>query len=486
MKHHILLVIIVAAVSTTALAGVAPAFERSLVEIVTTYQDTDPFMPWQRKKPGYRNGYGVAIGKRRILAPEWLLRNHKLIEVLRPGKGEKYRATVERMDVQSGLAILNVADGAFKDLLPVEIANAVPRDSELNLIQLDRTGQLQTGKAEIRQVAVDRLPGTPYSALMFNASTRLNANAVGAPLLWKGRLAGIVMRFENGTSDVLPHSVLDRFVKDVDTPPYRGFASAGFAWSPLIDPAKRRYLKVAAPRRGILVLTCLRGTGAEEALKPNDVILAWDGHAIDNQGFYQDAELGKLMFPHLIRGRRLPGDVIKAQIIRDRATITVDVRLSRRQDQNALIPANVSKEAAEYLVEGGLVIRELTGRYLQSYGSDWQRRVDSRLVNLYLTRSSDAERAGDRVVLLAGVLPDPINIGYQRFRNAVITHVNGDAIRNISDVFRIVDRDGHLRKLRLQSIGVDLVLDPKRLQEANSRLSRLYRVPQLRFQRRSH
>jgi hypothetical protein len=129
------------------------------------------------------------------------------------------------------------------------------------------------------------------------------------------------------------------------------------------------------------------------------------------------------------------------------------------------------------------VLRELTGRYLHAYGTDWQRRVDSRLVNLYLTRSNDAERAGDRIVLLTGVLPDPINIGYQGFRDAVITHVNGDAIRNMGDVFRIVDRDGSVRRLRLQSIGVDLILDPALLSEANRRLSMIYRVPRLRYER---
>ena len=121
--------------------------------------------------------------------------------------------------------------------------------------------------------------------------------------------------------------------------------------------------------------------------------------------------------------------------------------------------------------------------YLRSHGSSWQVRAQSRLVHLYLTGSVQPYEAGERVVILSQVLQDPINAGYQQLGDQVVHSVNGERVRNMSDVFRTVDRDGGIRRVALRSIGVDLVLDPAELAEANRRLAESCQIPRLRFQR---
>jgi hypothetical protein len=285
------------------------------------------------------------------------------------------------------------------------------------------------------------------------------------------------------TGLMLPYATIRHFLKDLGAPPYHGIPAAGFTWRDLVDPAKKAYLNVAGRSGGILVVSCLPGTGARETLRPNDAILKWDGTEVDNLGFYADPDFGRLAFPYLIMGHREPGDSVPVTLVRDGRETNVNVRLARHRDDLALVPENPAGERPEYLVDGGFVIRELDARYLAAHGNDWQQNVDSRLAHAYLTRRHAPAQPGQRVVILAAVLPDPINIGYQRFRDDVITHVNGEAVQCMDDVFRVVDRSGGVERLTLRGVGLDLVLNAAELAAANSRLASLYRIPELRHRR---
>ena len=456
----------------------------SLVEIIVNYQEYSAFLPWQKKKPRMRSGYGVAVGRNLVLTVERLVRNHQLVEMRRARSGKKIFASVLISDPQAGLALLKVADAEAMDSIPhLEIAEDVPRTAGLNILQHDETSQVQSGNSTIRQISVEQLPWTSHSTLAFKLLCDVSVNGEGAPALHHGRLAGIIIGYESSsrTATMLPYPVIRQFMENAVNLPYEGFASAGFFWSTLVDPAKRSYLGVSEQNRGILILSVLPGTGAGNTLKANDVILQWDGRDIDPMGYYNDNDFGRLSFPHLIKHRREPGDTVPVKIIRVGSATNVMVKLSRKMDSDALIPENTAGRRAEYLVEGGMIIRELTGRYLMAHGSGWEQSVGSRLAHLYHTRKHMPSEPGERIMILAGVLPDPINIGYQKFRNQLITHINGNPVKNMKDVFRIYDRDKRVERIRLQSIGVDLVLDSQSLDDANKRIARSYRLPALSY-----
>jgi hypothetical protein len=280
-----------------------------------------------------------------------------------------------------------------------------------------------------------------------------------------------------------PCETLRRFKDDAGQPPYEGVASAGFMWQELVDPAKRAYLGVSGETGGVQVVSCLPGRGAAEALRAGDVILRWDSFDVDALGFYEDPEYGRLALPYLILGRRRPGETVPAVVVRGGRKIETQVRLARWSDDDALIPENIEGRREEYIVEGGLILRDLTAAYFRAFGGDWQRRVDPRLAHLYVTRRHAPERPGDRVVLLSGVLPDAINIGYEGFRDAIVTKVNGRPVRNLRDVFAAAERDGCVSRVTLRSVGADLVLDRDELGAANARLAKQYRIPERAYRR---
>ncbi len=481
MKRLLNLLVLSACLLVTALCVAED--QAPVVRVTATYQQYDPFMPWQRLDPGARGGFGIVIDSEHVLTCEFLVRNHTLIEVQRARSGENLNASLVIADPQIGLALIRVDDPDFAEgmLLP-QLSSSTPVDSEVEIAQIDSTRAIQRGDGRIVKTIVDALPDVPYSSLQFDVLTDLNVDGSGAPVFIDEQLAGIMLSYNRGTrtGKMLDASLIKRFIDDALSDEYQGFASAGFAWQPLIDPIKRNYLNVPDEPVGVQVLSCLPGTGAESALMPNDVVLAWDGFSIDNLGFYSDPDYGRLLFPQLIKGQRRPGDRVPVKIVRDKIIQTVELELTCLDEQKDLIPDNFIELPQSYLVEGGLIIQELTGRMLLAYGGQWQTRADSRLVHLYLTRKQSPKTPGDRIVLLTSVLPDPINIGYQHLRNQIVEKVNGESVRNIKDVFRIVSRDGNVERLTLRAMGVDVVLDTEALKEANERIGNLYRIPELR------
>ncbi len=482
MKHRPLLTLMFLTIALIPLGAYADS--APVVRVMTTYQEYDPFQPWQKRSPSTRAGFGVVINETHVLTTARLVRNHTLIEVQLARSGEKITATLVKADPQVNLALLHIATNAQQTPLPPQttIAEEVPLRSEVEIIQIDETRAIQRGDGRILKTLVDDLPYYPYSALQDDVLTDLNVDGEGAAVFYDDKLAGLMLSYSRAsrTGKMLPSMFISRFIHDAMEGDYNGFASAGFSWKPLVDPIKRAFLGVNSPQDGIQVLSCLPETDTNHGLKPNDVILIWDGHAIDNLGYYVDAHYGRLLFPHLIKGLRIPGDTVAVTIVRDTRQQDIMVPLTCRDEANDLIPENICGTPDAYLVEGGLLIQELTGRMLKAYGAQWQTRVDPRLAHLYLTRKFTPEQPGERIVLLSSVLPDPINIGYQHFRNQIIEAVNQKPIRNIHDVFRIANADGSIRSLSLHAIDVDIVLDQDTLAIANQRISDLYRLPALR------
>lgn len=455
---------------------------RSVVEVFVTALRYDANVPWRRERPTFRSGYGVVIAPSRIITTEDLVRNAVMVEIRRPGGSDKIPAVLVQSDARANAALLDISASATGRLLPpVGWDGKVATGTKITLVQFDAAGQIQTGDGRITEIAVGPLPSAPHSLLTFSVLTDLKLDRIGTPAFHEGRLVGLVMQYDENsqTSLLLPTAILKRFVESVDHPPYRGLATAGVFWTALVDPVKRRYYGLPADHQGVLVLRTVPESGAASTLMADDVILEWDGRNIDSQGYYDDPDFGRLSFPHLIAGYRFPGDEVPVTVWRNHQRRSVRVRLDPFSDARALIPLNTEGERADYLVEGGLIFRELTADYLLSRGPRWMLGSNPRLVYLYLTRAPFAEKPGERVVILSGVLPDSINRGFQNYRDDVITKVNGEAVSNLKAVFAIRARDGGIWRITTQSRGVDIVLDRNQLREANQRIAERYRIPQL-------
>jgi len=455
-----------------------------MVEIIVTFQDYDPRMPWRKKASAVRHGYGVAISPGQVLTTEDLVRNQTMVELRRAKSGIKLPAVVLEADDQLNTALLTFSNSAAANaLLPMALADTIRRDDRLTIVKLGKTGEFQASEGQVVELS-SSARARPL-ALMVLTQSSIDGN--GTPAFLNGQLAGLSVAYDKKTQTgmFIPCTTLRLFLTDVNAPPYKGLAWAGFQFKSLLDPVKRRYLGVSETQGGIMVTKTMPGSGGAEVLRTCDVITAWDGIPIDAQGYYHDTDFGRLRLAYLIGGRRTAGDRVPVALVRDQKPRTVQVLLSRQRDCNKFIPEATGGERVEYLVEGGLVLQELTGNYLRATGKNWKLTMNPRLVYYYLHQDKFAHQPGDHVVLLSMVLPDSINIGYQEFRDQVITAVNGQSVRNMADVFRAVDSAGGLRHVTLLGCGVDLALDESILAEANRRIADQYRIPRLRYQKKA-
>ena len=483
---RLLLVFLILTLGALGARAAAEPRDAAVVQILVTYRRFDPGIPWRREKPQERDGYGVVVGPGRVLTVESLVRNATLVEIRRAGDGTRIPCTVVLADAQANAALLSCTDTrGLAALTPVPVSTNLTRAGKVQIVQFDEAAQIQTAEGTVTEASVAPLPDAPWSALMLKVHSELHVTEDGAPVFRGAELAGLVMGYDRDAqaSLVLPSTLLARFLADVATPPYRGVPSAGFTWAPLLNPDKRRYLGLADDARGVLVLKTIPGSGAAAALQPQDVVVAWDAVPVDSEGYYADPVCGRVLFSNLITSRHRPGDSVAVAVMRDRTNQTVTVTLQSRTDDDALIPENAAGEPVEYLTEGGLVIREVTGDYLRAAGGKWIFQAHPKLVHLYLTRAQFPEQVGDRVVILSGVLPDPVNVGYQQLRDMIVTRVNGQPVRNLADVFAVAEKDGSIERLTLDEFGVDVMLDRSTIGAANKRIRSVYNIPKLRYRR---
>jgi S1-C subfamily serine protease len=456
---------------------------RTLVEVHVTRVDADRLMPWRNGAPGPGAGYAVAVGTNLLLTTEELVRNHTLVEIRLAGRGSRLPARVVLADPQSDLALLEPLDaGLAGRLRPLPAATAIRRGRRHELVQFGAGDHLQRGSGTITEIAPDYASAAAPGLLAFHVASALRAGTAGTPVLRDGALAGIVLHY-NGARDVsvvLAPDVIAAFLAASRRTPYAGPPAGGFEFVALNDPVRRRYLGVPEDDRGVQILAVQAGGTADGFLQPEDVLLAWDGFAIDNQGFYRDPAYGRLPLRQLIAGRRTVGESVGVEFVRGGVRRRLTLRLRGRDDAAARIPENAVDAPDDYLIDGGLLFRELTGDYLRAHGPRWPLQTNARLAWEYLGRSGQPYAPGERVVLLAAVLPDPVNIGYQGLRDEIVTAVNGHAVTNLAQLARIVAAEGGVANVTLRGWdGVRLPLDTNRLVAANRRIQRVYRIPSL-------
>jgi hypothetical protein len=294
------------------------------------------------------------------------------------------------------------------------------------------------------------------------------------------------MGYDNSsrTAMILPAETITRFLDDLSDETYAGFGYGGFMWQRLIDPVERRYLQADSEAGGVQITAVLTRLQDILPLQAHDVLVSLDGYPIDAMGYYQDPDMGRILFMYLIQSR-VPGDDLPAEIIREGRRISVKLPISRFNDYDALIPEAICDDEQDYLIEAGFVFLELNGRWLRAHGkgNNWITRVDPRIANRYITSRFNPENPGDRIVILTVVLPHDINIGYQQIRNQIVTAVNGQPIRNLNDIFTIKEKDGFIWSVRVIDSDVEMVLDKEAIAIANEEIRQQYNLSALRQQR---
>ena len=182
------------------------------------------------------------------------------------------------------------------------------------------------------------------------------------------------------------------------------------------------------------------------------------------------------------QGLRRPGQQVRLEVFRDQKRTTIELPLVSYQGGAERITW-FGRTQPVYLVENGFIFLELSRPLLQqAFGGDWKRKAIE-LAQIFEEQQYYEQPASDRIVVLARILPDPINQGYEEIYMKPVEQLNGQPVQNLRAMAEQLDRmaadvRAHVR-LTLKG-GQPIFLDLANRQAANQRIQQRYGVPALR------
>src|SRR5438477_743346 len=416
----------------------------ALVRVNVTGQSYDYFRPWQKKAPFSKRALGAVLSKGRVLVTADLVANQNYVELERAESGEKTAATVEVIDYEANLALLQPAEKTFLDgITPLEIAPDTVVGDRLAAWQLEPSGALLATEGLVTTVQMMPYPIDIGQFLTYRISIPLQyrENSYTVPLVKKNKLAGLLLRYDSRSQllDAIPATIIGHFLKEAESQNYRGFPSAGFSFFPTRDPELREFAGEKGKGAGVYVTNVEPGSPAMKAgLQVGDIVTAVANNEIDQNGNYVDPLYSKIEFTNLLTAHAYAGDVVPFRIQRNGKPIQLNVTLEHRDAKNYVSPPYNLDQPPRYYVLGGLIFQELSRQYLKEWGPNWQREAPQRWVYLDHFQSELFPDRNRRVVILSQVLPANSTIGYDELSYLTVTKVNGKEIKSLGDLAEAV------------------------------------------------
>ncbi len=481
MKHllTILLVYIIIQGPHIAIAG---HYENQVVSLSITWQSVNTFRPWDKNKPGHRSAQAIVVNDSILLTTAHAVSNATLIQAKKHGKPNRTAAQIYHMDREINLALLTVpTPGFFDDLDAATFSENMISGGEVQSVRW-KNRQLEVAQTRLGRVEVVASRTGKVQHAVLKGTTDLSGTNAADPVFMDNNLIGLTVYHAKGMVEILPAHTLTAYCDMAKSGDYRGFATLiGLSYQVQNDETVGKWLGLQGPPRGILVRNSPYGETGHNFLKPLDLLLSMDGHAIDSQGYYKHPHYGQLHFFNIITEGHRIGDRVKVSLLRAGNLIDMEIPLLGFPCKHRLIPYWRTDYTPAYLVAGGLVFRELDYNYLRGRGKNWRSKANTRLVLHWDLERFDQSPQRRRIIILSHVLPDTYNIGYHDLRDLVVQEVNGmpvGSMAQLQEAFEYPREVFHVIEFQKNYTRDKIVLDAGVFDAATKRILEKYHVPQ--------
>ena len=396
---------------------------QSVVKIFATAETYSSYAPWNSNTES-RIGTGFLIQNDRIITNAHVVADHTFIEVQRDGKPDRYEAKLLAVSHEADLAVLTVKDKEFfKNAIYLEIGELPKVRQEISVYGFPTGGNtLSVTKGIVSRIEYIEYAHSGLSFQGIQIDAAINPGNSGGPALSGGKAIGVAMQVAaNGEENIgymIPPSVINHFLADVDDGKYDGFPEFSAVTEELVNPALRKKHQLGEKSTGIMVTKVCANTPAEEVLKSGDIIVQVDGKSVENNGTILFQKGKYIDFEHQVDSHQI-GEKLDLSILRNGEAMSVSLPL----DKPARTFYNYDQKP-RYFVFGGFVF---TPAKVLDY---CQSRDDF---------DKDEDKDRDENVLITKVLASSSNVGFHDLVMRVDS-INGRGYKDFQDFYQQVHR----------------------------------------------
>ena len=450
--------------------------QRSLVRITATSLDPDYKAPWNAGGLERGVGAGFVISGNRIMTNAHVVANSRYVTVERDGDPNKYPAKVQFIANDCDLAVITVsAPDFFKNMLPLKLGEIPALESTVSAYGYPIGGE----RMSVTTGIVSRIDFQLYTHssvdqhLAIQISAQINPGNSGGPVMQDGKVVGVAFQgysgdVAQGVAYMIPTPVIKRFLQDISNGHYDEYPDLAITYAKLQNPAQRRFLGLKDDDHGVLVSSVVAAGPSNGILYPGDVLLAIDGHPIASDANVE-LEGERAQFEEVVE-RKFKGDSVKMDVLRNKHPMTVELKLHKPWPYS--VQGHSYDVRPRYVLYGGLLFQPLSLDMLEAY-----RTADLRvrhffeyfvLDQLYLQHPD--------VIVLANILPDPINTYLSPYRGGIVDEVNGKKIRTLNELASAFAESPERLVIRMIGDGPPLVLNRSQVEAARERIKTRYNV----------
>jgi len=461
--------------------GAETDFATGIVSLQVTNQGYDAAFPWNKHREQQIAGNALVVTGPFLLTAADMVKNATLILVRKFGAYPDFTADLVKVDYQLNLALLRVDDPAFwAGLQPLPISEQPLLQGRFGIKRWRHNGRFEQGSGEVVEYRMATSRFGDLDLPQLRGASSMSGLGWSEVLTHDAAAIGLVTGHNGQELVALTGHSLALFVKAAQAPQQRSFAHRGFSWQALNSEAMKAHFGQARDDPGVLIRRMYAGGTGHRLLREGDILKRIGDHDIDPEGQIRHPAFGTVAFTIAVNDAL--GPTINVDILRDGKPLRLQLQRERFTEDTYRIAPYEFDEAPDYQVFGGLVVQELTRDYLQRWGANWRTQAPARLLIEHdLASLRDADSPVEKVVFVSRVLPDPVNIGYEDLRNAIVTALNGIPIRDLASFRQAMDKpqgDFHVLQLLPGQGRSTVVFRATELARAGDRISQLYGVPQ--------
>jgi hypothetical protein len=313
--------------------------------------------------------------------------------------------------------------------------------------------------------------------LVVQTDAAINPGNSGGPVVQAGRVVGVAFQGFPGADNMgffIPVPIVRHFLTNVEDGRYDGFPDSGLSTTPLLSPAYRRERALPPGKSGVVVDRVAPGGTADGVLKPGDVLLSVEGHAIADDGTIRVGD-ARVTFEHAVDMLQV-GQTAHFAVWRDgreralEATARRIARYDRNRNQYGVAPG--------YVVYAGLVFMRLEVELLKTLGRGWPQSANRDLVWDQLFREAERpEEADQDVIVLTRVLRHAVNSQMAVNPPVGVERINGRPVHSLADVVEaFASNRGRFHRIEFEGDAGIEALDREKAEAAQPEILKQYAI----------